>query len=76
MDALLDQYGQRLDLAADASTLARKYLSADSLVLAQVDDAREAAAALHGSPDIVDTRAHRSNTSTSCNVNSPRPSRN
>ncbi|WP_090866909.1 LemA family protein [Paraburkholderia diazotrophica] len=54
---VLDQYGERLDLAADASTLARKYLPAGSLALAQVDDSREAVAALHASPEFVDTPA-------------------
>ncbi|MEM5384056.1 LemA family protein [Paraburkholderia phymatum] len=54
---VLDQYGQRLDLAADASTLARKYLPADSLVLAQMDDSRETVASLHASSEFVDTPA-------------------
>jgi LemA protein len=54
---VLDQYGQRLDLAADVSALARKYLPADSLVLAQADDSREAVASLHVSPEFVDTPA-------------------
>lgn len=54
---VLDQYAERLDLAADATALARTHLSADSTVLAQVENSRAAVEALHATPDVIDTPA-------------------
>jgi LemA protein len=54
---VLDLYYTRLEIVADATTLARKYLPLNAPELALVDNTRAAVADLHATPDLIDTRA-------------------
>lgn len=54
---VLDLYNERLDLTAQAVTLARRHLPADAQALAQVDGSRAVISNLHASPALLDSPA-------------------